>query len=96
MITTVIAITMILSAIMLVRIAIVIDAIIAAVITLTTNRTKVISTMILETRSAMDVSWLTMDLMMMMTVYVVIMIEVQMRMCSTIAMIDSRSIEVEE
>lgn len=75
MVATVIAVAVILSAIALVAVVIVVDAIVVAIIALTTDGAEVMATMLLEVRGAMDVSWCTMDLVVM-TMHVVVVVEV--------------------
>lgn len=75
MVATVIAVAVILSAIALVAVVIVVDAIVVAIIALTTDGAEVMATMLLEVRGAMDVSWCTMDLVVV-TMHVVVVVEV--------------------
>ena len=75
MVATVIAVAVILSAIALVAVVIVVDAIVVAIVALTTDGAEVMATMLLEVRGAMDVSWCTMDLVVM-TMHVVVVVEV--------------------
>ena len=95
-VAAVVTVAMILRAVLLIAVVIVVDAVVLLIVALTADNAEIIAAMILIAWGAMDVSRLTMDLWMVMASHVVVIVVMQMRVCTTVAVIDARRIEVEE
>lgn len=95
-VAAVVTVAMILRAVLLIAVVIVVDAVVLLIVALTADNTEIIAAMILIAWGAMDVCRLTMDLWMVMASHIVVIVIMQMRVCTTVAMIDAWRIEVEE